>query len=275
MRIARGGSAAAGLALCLGALFACGGGSGGGSGGAPSGTPGTAAPSGSGSRGATAGGTSVLKGKVIVLDPGHNGGNAGHPEEIGRQVFVGNGSKACNTTGTATAEGYAEHAFTWDVAGRLARLLRDRGASVTLTRRDDTGVGPCVDERAAIANRLRADAALSIHGDGAAPSGHGFHVIEPLPVGGNAGIVAPSARLGTAIRDAYRDGTGVPPATYVGLDGLDRRDDLGGLNLSRVPAVFIECGNMRNTGDAAQMSSAPFRQRMAEALARGFEHYLG
>ncbi|GGQ01338.1 N-acetylmuramoyl-L-alanine amidase [Actinomadura coerulea] len=215
-----------------------------------------------------------LSGRVIVIDPGHNGGNAAHPDVIGEPVWVGNGRKACNTTGTATADGYAEHAFTWDVSNRLAKALRARGARVALTRGSDTGVGPCVTERAAIGNRAHADAALSIHGDGGAAAGHGFHVILPMPVGGNKEIVAPSARLGTAIRDAYRSGTGMPYADYLGKDGLDRRDDLGGLNMSTVPAVFIECGNMKNPGDAARMSSAAFRQVMAESLAKGFEDYL-
>ncbi|WP_141579809.1 N-acetylmuramoyl-L-alanine amidase [Actinomadura sp. WMMA1423] len=215
-----------------------------------------------------------LRGKVIVLDPGHNGGNAAHPEAINRKVWVGNGYKPCNTTGTATGSGYAEHAFTWDVSTRLAKALRAKGAKVRLTRDGDAGVGPCVNERAAIGNRARADAVLSIHGDGAPSSKHGFHVILPLPVGENKGIVGPSARLGTAIRDAYRAGTGIPFANYLGEDGLDRRSDLGGLNMSTVPAVFIECGNMKNAGDAARMSSAAFRQRMAESLARGFEKYL-
>ncbi|WP_344897191.1 N-acetylmuramoyl-L-alanine amidase [Actinomadura meridiana] len=259
--------------LCLAMLAACGsssddrtspsptmGGSSPGTGGSPGGTP-PPAPAG-------------VRGKVIVIDPGHNGGNADHPEVINKKVFVGNGHKPCNTTGTATAEGYSEHAFTWDVAQRLVKVLRSQGATVTLTRQNDTGVGPCVDERAAIGNRAHADAALSIHADGSTASGHGFHVIEPVAVGKNAAIVKPSRRLGTAIRDAYHSGTGMPYSTYRGKDALDRRSDLGGLNMSTVPAVFIECGNMGNPGDAAKMSSAPFRQRAAEALATGLGNYF-
>ncbi len=68
------------------------------------------------------------------------------------------------------------------------------GAEVTLTRKNDTGVGPCITERAAIANRMHADATLSIHADGAAESGHGFHVIVPEPVGKNEEIVDDSHR---------------------------------------------------------------------------------
>nr|WP_243708717.1 N-acetylmuramoyl-L-alanine amidase [Actinomadura sp. GC306] len=223
----------------------------------------------------TASAESSVDGKVIVVDPGHNGGNADHPEEINKQVSVGNGRKACDTTGTTTADGYTEHAFTWDVANRLAKVLRDKGAEVEFTRESDDGVGPCITERAATGGRVGADAAVSVHGDGGPGSGRGFHVIVPVAVGENAGIVDGSVRLGQAIREAYRAGTGMPYSTYIGEDGLDRRDDLGGLNLAKVPTTFIECGNMSNPEDAAKMSDPSFRQRMADSIAQGFEIYFG
>ncbi|MEV5888448.1 N-acetylmuramoyl-L-alanine amidase [Nonomuraea fuscirosea] len=216
-----------------------------------------------------------LAGKTVVIDPGHNGGNAAHPEEINRLVDVITGRKPCNTTGTQTDAGFPEHAFTWDVAGKLRPILEKMGAKVVLTRPNDKGVGPCVTERAAIGNEARADAVVSIHGDGAAPSGHGFHVIMPgLLPGHNDAVVKPSRRLGRAVRDAYRDGTGMPYANYVARKGLQTRVDLGGLNLSTRPAIFIECGNMRNPGDAAKMSDPAFRKRMAAALADGVRNFL-
>jgi N-acetylmuramoyl-L-alanine amidase len=282
VRIQRGGPAVAGLALCFGALVACGGSSGGKA--APAGEtaepPTTGATTGTSANGPVSpkasekSGGRPLAGKVVVIDPGHNGGNASHPSEIAKQVYVGNGKKECDTTGTDTVSGYSEHAFTWDVSKRLAKILQAEGAKVTLTRKSDTGVGPCVNQRAAVGNEAHADAAISIHGDGAAASGHGFHIIEPLAVGKNAKIVAPSARLGTDLRDAYHSGTGIPYSSYLGKKGIDKRSDLGGLNMSTVPKVFIECGNMRNKGDAAKMTSASGRQQMAEALAKGFETYL-
>lgn len=217
----------------------------------------------------------ALAGKIVVIDPGHNGGNASHPEEINRQVDVITGRKACNTTGTQTDDGYQEHAFTWDVAGRLKPVLERMGAKVVLTRPNDKGVGPCVTERAAIGNEARADVVLSIHADGAVPDGHGFHVIMPgLLPGHNDDVVKPSRRLGRAVRDAYRAGTGLPYSNYRGEDGLQTRTDLGGLNLSKRPAVFIECGNMRNPGDAAKLSDPAFRRRIAASLADGIKKFL-
>ncbi|MEU8102976.1 N-acetylmuramoyl-L-alanine amidase [Nonomuraea muscovyensis] len=231
--------------------------------GTPAGTPGQA-PAGM-----------ALAGKVVVLDPGHNGGNAAHPEEINRPVDIITQRKPCNTTGTSTASGYPEHAFAWDVARRLRPLLEKQGAEVVLTRPNDRGVGPCITERAAVGNKARADAVLSIHGDGAAPGGRGFHVLLPgLVAGHNDAVVAPSRKLGLAVRDAYRRGTGLPYATYAGRDGLETRTDLGGLNLSTRPAVFVECGNMRNRGDAAKMTDPAFRERIAASLAAGLTTYL-
>ena len=54
------------------------------------------------------------------------------------------------------------------------------------------------------------------------------------------------------MRNRFTRDTGMPYSNYIG-DGtaLDVRSDLGGLNLSTVPKVFIECGNMRNATDAA------------------------
>src|SRR5215813_489536 len=216
-----------------------------------------------------------LAGKVIVLDPGHNGQNWSHPAVINQPVNVITETKPCDTTGTETLAGYSEHAFTFSVAMRLTRLLRAEGARVILTRTNDHGVGPCITQRAAIGNRAHADAAISIHADGGPPGGSGFDVIEPgLIAGHNDAIIGPSHRLALAIRGAYNRITHEPYANYVGNHGLDVRTDLGGLNLSTVPKVFIECGNMRNAGDAAKLSSAAFRQRIAAALAAGFTAFL-
>src|ERR1051326_558440 len=112
------------------------------------------------------GAAAVPSGKVVVIDPGHNGQNYAHTAEINRLVNIGNGTKACDTTGTAPTDGYTESAYNLDLAQRLAALLRAAGLTVVLTRTTDSGWGPCIDERAAIGNRARAAAAISIHADG-------------------------------------------------------------------------------------------------------------
>ncbi|MGW4381602.1 N-acetylmuramoyl-L-alanine amidase [Kitasatospora sp. NPDC004531] len=219
-----------------------------------------------------------LAGRTVLLDPGHNQGNVKHTSEINRQVDIGRGRKECDTTGTSTDAGYSEADFTLDVVHRARQILQDRGAKVVLTQDGDRPWGPCIDERARIGNEAKADAAVSVHADGAPASGTGFHVIMPGRVvagpADTAAIVDPSHRLGVLLRDAFKAGTGEPTSSYIGQQGLDTRTDLGGLNLSKVPKVFIECGNMRNTGDAKRMSDPEWRQRAAQAVADALTSYL-
>lgn len=209
-----------------------------------------------------------LAGRTIVLDPGHNGLNAKYPARANALVPAGGYSKPCNTTGTATDAGYPEHAFSWALATRTAALLRAQGARVILTRANDSSFGPCVNIRAAIANRARATLTISLHADGARSGAFGFHVIEPAlaPDHGNSAILTASHRLALDVRAGFRSATGESYANYVAHQGLDRRNDLAGLNLARVPAVFIETGNMRNASDARKLGSTAFQQRAAQGL---------
>jgi N-acetylmuramoyl-L-alanine amidase len=215
-------------------------------------------------------------GRTIVVDPGHNGGNAANPALINQLVPAGGFDKPCDTTGTETDDGYPEYAFALDVADRAMALLRREGARVVLTRTTSTGVGPCVNVRAAIGNDARANAAISIHADGGPATGSGFHVIAPSlsPDGGNAAILASSERLALDVRNAFQLSTGEPFADYVARQGLITRNDLGGLNLSRVPKVFIECANLRNATDAAHVQDSAWRQRAADGIAAGLMRYL-
>lgn len=210
-------------------------------------------------------------GLVVVLDPGHNGGNADHPDVINRQVDAGLGqTKACNTVGAETDGGYPEHAFNFDVALRTRQLLVARGLTVLLTRPDDSGVGPCVDARARFGNSHDAAAVVSIHADGAPPAGTGFHVIEATGAPGGSAVAAGTRQLALSVRAAMLAESGFGYATYTaGGVGLDHRSDLGGLNLSTRPSILVECGNMRNAADAARITGPAGRQRIAQALADG------
>src|SRR3712207_9370638 len=60
---------------------------------------------------------------VVVLDPGHNGGNATHPEQVNRAVPAGGFTKPRNTNGTTTSGGLPGHAFTFAGSSRGAELF--------------------------------------------------------------------------------------------------------------------------------------------------------
>ncbi|HEY3143788.1 MAG TPA: N-acetylmuramoyl-L-alanine amidase [Acidimicrobiales bacterium] len=220
-------------------------------------------------------GATPLAGVVIVVDPGHNGANGAHPEVINRQVDAGGFQKACNTTGAATDDGVTESAINWAVAQQVRNRLAALGAEVVLTRDSDDGVGPCIDERGLMAVSSGADLLVSLHADGAAPDGSGFHVIHPKPLAGYTdATAAPSLQLAQAVRDALVT-AGFLPSSYVGDGGLDERGDLGTLNRSGVPAVILEAGNLRNRADAALLTSTDGQRRLADAVTAGVVTFLG
>lgn len=224
-------------------------------------------------------GEGPLAGRIVVIDPGHNPGNFKHTAEINKLVDIGTNRKECDTTGTAGNSGYTEAEFTTDVSQRLRTLLRKEGATVKLTHENDRAWGPCVDERADIGNKAGADAVISIHADGSAVGNRGFHVILPALVksGGadTSKIVAPSRDLGERVAGNFVRTTGSAPSNYLGGGtGLDVRDDLGGLNLSTVPKVFVECGNMRDAKDIALLTNAEWRQKAAQGMADGISGFL-
>ncbi|MGO9752560.1 MAG: N-acetylmuramoyl-L-alanine amidase [Solirubrobacteraceae bacterium] len=221
-----------------------------------------------------AAGTLPLAGKIVGVDPGHNGGNFDDPSYINHLIWNGREMETCNTTGTATDGGYTEAQYNFNVATYLAADLRAEGASVVMTRHTNTGVGPCVNLRAQIIDAAHANVAIDIHADGGPPDGRGFAILEPVADGINNRIIAASEAFGRDLRGRFQTVTGMPESTYDGTDGIVFRDNLAGLNLTTVPEVLIETGNMRNATDAAMLTSASFQQLAAKAIAQAITLYL-
>jgi N-acetylmuramoyl-L-alanine amidase len=215
-----------------------------------------------------------LAGKIIGIDPGHNGRNNTDPSYINHLIWNGREWETCDTTGTETDSGYTEALFTWRVARFLRADLRRDGARVVMTRKNNRGVGPCVNRRARIINRGHANVAVDIHGDGGPASGRGFAILEPVRDGPNDKVIRSSGRLGRDVRRAFLNRTSMPESTYDGVHGITHRNDLAGLNLTRVPKVLIECGNMRNATDARLLTSARFQRRIARVLRAAIIRFL-
>jgi N-acetylmuramoyl-L-alanine amidase len=215
-----------------------------------------------------------LAGEIVGIDPGHNGRNYTDPGYIDHLIWNGREMETCNTTGTSTDGGYTEARFNFNVATYLAADLRAQGARVVMTRHNNDGVGPCVNVRAAIINRAHADVGIDIHADGGPPDGRGFAVLEPVADGPNDHIIHAAVRFGHDVRHEMETVARMPPSTYDGTDGLVFRDDLAGLNLTRVPLVLIESGNMRNATDAAMLITSSFQRREALALDLAIRQFL-
>jgi len=211
--------------------------------------------------------TGPLSGKVIGIDPGHNGRNWADPRYINHRVWNGREWESCDTTGTETAAHYRETSFNFSVARYLAKDLAAAGAKVVWTRTTNDGVGPCVDRRAKLLNGGHANVSIDIHADGGPSSGRGFAILEPVADGPNNKVIRSSERFGSYVRSSFLRLTGMPISTYDGQNGIAHRSDLAGLNLTTEPKVLIECGNMRNTRDAKLLESISWRQKAARALA--------
>jgi len=218
---------------------------------------------------------------VIVLDPGHGG------DEHGARV-----------------DGVRESTLVLDIARRAASTLAALapGSRIVLTRTTDDEVS--LEQRAALANSLDADVFVSIHlndadvqvltggittfvldtDDGrqarrlaARENGTTTDRVSGLSVllagieresqatdsRRLAGFVHASA-LGRARQTLPRlPDRGVRPATYYVLVG------------TRMPAVLVECSFMTRPEELAALRSAPYRQALADGIARGIAQYLG
>lgn len=211
-----------------------------------------------------------VAGMIVFLDPGHNGAN---DASMTRQVPTGRGgTKDCQASGTNTASGYAEHTFNWDTVLRIRATLNQLGVRTAMSRGNDDAVGPCVDERAAMANSLKPNAVVSIHADGGPPTGRGFHILYSSPPL-NAAQAGPSVQFARMMRDQIA-ASGIPPSTYIGADGLNPRADIAGLNLAQYPSILVEMGNMKNPVDSTLMESEDGRQKYADAVANGVVAFL-
>lgn len=223
-----------------------------------------------------------LAGKTVFLDPGHQGGTDGHA--LNKQVPDGRGgTKDCQTTGATSIDGVPEHKINWDVVQLVKTGLEGIGAKVVLSRPNDTGWGGCVDERAAAASASHADVAVSVHADstanGADNTHRGFHMIIPqLPIP-DATVNQVQSTQGRKASEAMRDSfkaAGFTPANYAGVnDGLQTRSDIAGVNLTKVPDVFIEMGNLSNPTEAKTLASKEGQVKYALAISNGIVRYLG
>ena len=207
-----------------------------------------------------------VAGMIVLLDPALSGGDdltaMAQPVETGR-----GGTTACQEISGTTQSGYPEHTFAWDTILRIRVQLTQKGIRTAMTRGNDNTMGPCADERAAIANDLHPNAIVSIRAYSADANDHGFLISYPaLPRG---------ERYTTATMDLAHSihsqliAAEFTPAIHSGINGLTARSDLAELNLADYPAIQIALGNTNNATDAEMIEIVDGRQKYADALAQG------
>lgn len=193
----------------------------------------------------------ALKGKLIVIDPGHGGNDAG----------------AIGPTGVM------EKTVTLKVALELKRLLEEEGAEVIMTRDTDKTVSEKgakasdIEElgaRCEIANRAGAHIFISIHADSfTRPEARGTTgYYYGKSTSGNGQKLADCIRrnlveqLGTPSR-------GTQPCNFYVVKHTD------------MPATLIELGFISNKDEEKLLDSKEGVQKAAQGIFDGIEDYFG
>jgi N-acetylmuramoyl-L-alanine amidase len=174
-----------------------------------------------------------LRGKRIVIDPGHGGTDPG--------VEVG---------------GLREADLVWDLARRLEGRMKATGMEALISR--GPGHGPTEAERAAFANNAGANLFLSLHCD-QNPSPHAqgvasFHFGTGNGTTSTVGeLLAGFIQRELAARTGLRDCRTHPKTWEI-------------LRLTRCPAVRMEIGYLTNPDDRRRLGDPAFRDVVAEGI---------
>ncbi|MGN6613359.1 MAG: N-acetylmuramoyl-L-alanine amidase [Angustibacter sp.] len=177
-----------------------------------------------------------LRGRLVVLDPGHSQDEPG--------AVVGD---------------VREADVTLDLARRIEGRLAALGVQTVLTR-GLTG-NPSQLERAELANELGADLLLSIHCEAlpGAPQAHGVATFfYGSPEGGSAWS-ATGEQLASLVQREVVARTGL-------LDCRSHARTWDILRRTRMPAVRLEAGYLSHDGDAGRLADPEFRDTLAEAV---------
>ena len=193
----------------------------------------------------------TLSGKIIVIDPGHGGNDAG----------------AIGPTGVM------EKSVTLKVALELRKLLEAEGATVIMTRETDTTVSykgakaSDIEElgaRCEVANRAGADIFISIHADSftrpEARGTTGYYYGKSTTGRGQ--------RLADCIRRNLVEQLGTPsrgtqPCNFYVVRHTD------------MPATLIELGFISNKDEEKLLDSKEGVQKAAQGILDGIEDYFG
>lgn len=180
-------------------------------------------------------GDKSLSGYHFVIDPGHGGKDSG-----------------------ATRSEIAEKTLTLSTGGKVAEQLRDKGASVTLTRTDDTFIP--LEERVRISNSTNTDAFISLH----------YNTFEDQSIGGihtfyHAGDE--NQKLADTIQQSLINHTNL---TDRGADQADYKVLIDNTQ----PALLVELGFISNTEEQDLVQTETYQEKAAKGIVSGLEDYF-
>lgn len=189
----------------------------------------------------------TLAGKVVVVDPGHGGGDDG---------FV-----------SPHVPGLTEADIAYDVASRVEGRLTALGVTALLSRGPRPGAPVDEDERAAFANAASADLVVSLHVEqcpSSTPSGVASYYFGGGRTGEHSAI---GQRLAEHLQHEIVERTDL-------VDGRTHAKTWELLRHTRMPAVRVELGYVSNAHDALRLADPAFRDVLAEAVVAGLQRLV-
>jgi N-acetylmuramoyl-L-alanine amidase len=178
-----------------------------------------------------------VRGHVVVVDPGHGGRDPG----------------AIGPTGLTEKE------VNLDIALRLRRLLVADGIRVVMTREADATVE--LPDRVRIARERGGTVFVSIHANAHARGG-------PVQSGTETYFLnAHSQALAQLVQDELVRALGLPNRGVKTANFYVLRE-------STIPAILVEVAFISHPAEEARLREEAFRERVAEAIARGVARFL-
>jgi N-acetylmuramoyl-L-alanine amidase len=178
-------------------------------------------------------GNGSLKGMTIVVDPGHGGHDSGAP-----------GQKSLEKT----------HAL--DIAKRLKGYLQSMGATVLMTRDDDTFIP--LEGRVAFANSHKADIFISVHLNSFGATSTGTETYY---------YTSQSKALATEVQKSLAAASGL-------LNRGVKSARFYVIRHTTMPSVLTESCFISNPQEEALVMQPDFRDRLARGMAQGIANYV-
>jgi len=197
---------------------------------------------------------------TVVLDPGHGG----------------------HDNGAVSKYGYEKN-FALDVALRARKLLEAEGYKVVMTRATDVFIP--LEQRPAVANHIPHSIFVSIHFNSSSSNlaARGFEIFSIAPRGApSTNDVMPRER---DLREEPGNAVDLPSGALAGsvfhallgqvpmVDRGVKHARFAVLRLCTQPAILVECGFVSNDAESTLISSAAWREHVANAIVDGVGGY--
>lgn len=210
---------------------------------------------------------SILEGKTLYIDPGHQGKANYQQEPIAPGAQETKEKMTLGTAGVAT--GVPEYKLNLQVSLKLKAVLEAQGAKVLMSREtNEVDLGNV--ERAKAANASGAQLVVRIHADGVDNhSVRGISILTPGAKYINAPGLIKNSKLAAELMLKN-----VISATGAVSRGVVARDDMTGFNWSTLPVVLIEMGFMTNETEDRLMNSDDYQKKLVNGMVKGIEEYF-